>query len=51
MQVSYGAPVEQLRVALEARGFTVTGSGATLRIVRRSPVAPAPATSPGGGRP
>jgi hypothetical protein len=48
MQVSFGAPVEQLRTALEARGFTVSGSGATLRIVRRIPAAPA-AASPGGG--
>ncbi|MBN8832025.1 MAG: heavy-metal-associated domain-containing protein [Sphingomonadales bacterium] len=45
MQISFDGPVDQLRGALEARGFTVTGSGTSLRITRRT-AAPAP---PGGG--
>ncbi len=49
MQVSFDAPPEQLRTALEARGFTVTGSGTALRIVKRgaSPTPPPPVA--GGG--
>ncbi len=35
MQVGFDGPPEQLRAALEARGFAVTGSGTALRIVRR----------------
>lgn len=35
MQVSFGASLEELRTALSARGYTVQGSGTTLRIVRR----------------
>jgi hypothetical protein len=35
MQVTFGQPVEQLRAALGARGFTVVGSGTTLKIVRQ----------------
>lgn len=35
MQVSFEGSPEQLRAALEARGFTVSGSGSTLRIARR----------------
>jgi len=35
MQVNFDGAPEQLRAALEARGFAVTGSGATLRITRR----------------
>jgi hypothetical protein len=45
MQVSFEGPVEQLRAALETRGFNVTGSGTNLRIMRRT-AAPPPA---GGG--
>jgi len=53
MQVGFDGPIEQLRVALEARGFTVTVNGATLRIVRRAQTAPptaAPVPSGGGGQ-
>lgn len=39
MQVTFAGPVEQLRSALEARGLTLTGSGANLRIARRAPAA------------
>jgi hypothetical protein len=35
MQVSYEGTPDQLRAALEARGLNVSGSGSTLRIVRR----------------
>jgi hypothetical protein len=48
MQVSFDGPVEQLRAGLEARGFTVSGAGNTLRITRRA-AAPAPQPSGGGG--
>ncbi len=47
MQVAFTGPVDQLRVALEARGYGVTVSGTTLRITRRAPApagSPAPAT-------
>jgi len=37
MQVTFAGPVEQLRTAVEARGLTLTGSGGSLRIVRRAP--------------
>jgi hypothetical protein len=37
MQVGFDGSVEQLRAALETRGFTVTGSGTNLRIARRGP--------------
>ncbi|MET0238444.1 MAG: heavy-metal-associated domain-containing protein [Sphingobium sp.] len=47
MQVTYAASLEELRTALAARGFTVQGSGTTLRIVRRTP---APASAPAGGQ-
>lgn len=36
MQVVFGQSLEELRIALAARGYTVQGSGTTLRIVRRS---------------
>ncbi|MBN8818097.1 MAG: heavy-metal-associated domain-containing protein [Sphingomonas sp.] len=48
MQVGFDGPVEQLRAALEARGFSVAVSGSTLRITRRAGAAPA-SQSPGGG--
>ena len=35
MQVTFGASLDELRTALSARGYTVQGSGTTLRIVRR----------------
>ncbi len=35
MQVAFEGTPEQLRAALEARGFAVSGSGTTLRIARR----------------
>lgn len=35
MQVTFGQSLEELRLALSARGYTVQGSGTTLRIVRR----------------
>lgn len=47
MQVTADTPLDQLRTALEARGFTVAVSGNTLRIVRR---AAAPSGPPGGAR-
>jgi hypothetical protein len=37
MQVTFGASLEELRIALAARGYTVQGSGTTLRVVRRGP--------------
>lgn len=36
MQVAFGSSLEELRMALSARGYTVQGSGTTLRIVRRT---------------
>lgn len=42
MQISFGQSLEELRMALAARGYTVQGSGTTLRIVRRN-------ASPSGG--
>ncbi|BAK66178.1 hypothetical protein SLG_15030 [Sphingobium sp. SYK-6] len=48
MQLGFTGSADQLRVALEARGFSVSGSGSTLRIVRRAG-APAAQPSPGGG--
>ncbi|MFT3966474.1 MAG: heavy-metal-associated domain-containing protein, partial [Sphingobium sp.] len=36
MQVTFGQSLEELRIALAARGYTVQGSGTTLRIVRRN---------------
>ncbi|MCE7797424.1 heavy-metal-associated domain-containing protein [Sphingobium sufflavum] len=36
MQVAFGQSIEELRIALAARGYTVQGSGTTLRIVRRT---------------
>lgn len=51
MQVGFDGPVEQLRTALEARGFTVNVSGSTLRIVRRAQGAtPSPTPQGGGGQ-
>ncbi|MBO9582141.1 MAG: heavy-metal-associated domain-containing protein [Sphingobium sp.] len=35
MQVSFEGSIDQLRAALEGRGLSVSGSGSTLRIVRR----------------
>jgi len=35
VQVTFGASLDELRTALSARGYTVQGSGTTLRIVRR----------------
>ncbi|HEX7876578.1 MAG TPA: heavy-metal-associated domain-containing protein [Sphingobium sp.] len=43
MQVSFDGTVEALRAALQARGYTVTGSGSTLRVRR--------ASAPAGGAP
>ena len=40
MQVSFDGTIEMLRMALQARGFTVAGSGGTLRITRRGAGAP-----------
>ncbi|HEX7872954.1 MAG TPA: heavy-metal-associated domain-containing protein [Sphingobium sp.] len=40
MQISFGQSLEELRIALAARGYTVQGSGTTLRIVRRGAGAP-----------
>lgn len=37
MQLGYDGAPEQLRAALEARGYTVAGSGTTLRIARHAP--------------
>lgn len=42
MQVSFEGGADALRAALQARGFSVTGSGASLRIRRGAP-------APGGG--
>jgi hypothetical protein len=51
MQVGFDGPVEQLRTALEARGFTVNVNGSTLRIVRRAQGAtPSPTPQGGGGQ-
>jgi hypothetical protein len=51
MQVGFDGPVEQLRTALEARGFTVNVNGSTLRIVRRAQGAtPSPSPQGGGGQ-
>jgi hypothetical protein len=42
MQVTFGQSLDELRLALAARGYTVQGSGTTLRIVRRAgPAVPA----------
>jgi len=41
MQVSFEGTVESLKAALQARGFTVSGSGSTLRISRRGGAASA----------
>ena len=45
MQVSFDGGVDALRAGLQARGFTVTGSGNALRI-RRAGAAPAGAPTP-----
>jgi len=45
MQVSYDGTADALRAALQARGFTVSGSGSALRI-RRGGAAPAGAAPP-----
>ncbi len=45
MQVVFTGSIDQLRAALESRGFSVSGSGTTLRISRRS----APSPQPAGG--
>lgn len=44
MQVSFDGSIDMLRSGLQARGYTVTASGATLRVARRA--APAPAAPP-----
>lgn len=49
MQVSFAGPIEQLKSALESRGFSVTVSGASLRIVRRAGAQTAPPASGGSG--
>lgn len=51
MQATFAGSTDELRVALSARGYSVTGSGTTLRIARRiaAPAPPPPAT--GGGAP
>lgn len=41
MQVSFDGSADQLRAALESRGLSVSGSGSTLRIVRRGGGGPA----------
>ncbi|MBO9671287.1 MAG: heavy-metal-associated domain-containing protein [Sphingobium sp.] len=41
MQVSFDGSADQLRAALESRGLSVTGSGSTLRVVRRGGGGPA----------
>jgi hypothetical protein len=49
MQVSFEGPIDQLKLALEARGYSVSAAGTTLRISRRAaaPAAsPAPAAAP-----
>lgn len=50
MQVSFTQSLEELRVALAARGYTVQGSGTTLRIIRRA-TATTPPGAPGGESP
>jgi hypothetical protein len=40
MQVSFGQSLDELRMALSARGYVVQGSGTMLRIVRRNAGAP-----------
>jgi hypothetical protein len=40
MQVTFGQNADQLRAALAARGYSVLGSGTTLRIVRGAPQPP-----------
>jgi len=47
MQATFNGPAEQLRAGLEARGFIVTGSGTTIRIVRRGATPAAPAGGSG----
>jgi hypothetical protein len=49
MQVGFGGTAEQLRAQLEARGFSVSLTGTTLRIARR--VAAPPPAEGGGSRP
>lgn len=50
MQVGFGGTIEQLRAQLEARGFTVSLSGTTLRIARRA-ATPPPTPEGVGSRP
>jgi hypothetical protein len=45
MQVAFGQNADQLRAALAARGYSVLGSGTTLRIVRSAPQPAPPAGS------
>jgi hypothetical protein len=45
MQVSFDGTADALRAALQARGFTVSGSGNALRI-RRGGASPAGAAPP-----
>jgi len=45
MQVSFDGTADALRAGLQARGFTVSGSGSALRI-RRGAAAPAGAAAP-----
>lgn len=47
MQVSFQQSADELRTALSARGYTVAGSGTTLRITRRTaPTLPATGEAP-----
>lgn len=50
LQASFSGTPDELRVALSARGYTVTGRGTTVRIVRRTaPAAAPPPPATGGG--
>jgi hypothetical protein len=49
MQVAFGGSIEQLRGALEARGFTANLSGGNLRVTRRTSAPPASPPVGGGG--
>ncbi|WP_340264644.1 heavy-metal-associated domain-containing protein [Sphingobium mellinum] len=46
MQVGFDGTADALRAALQARGFSVTGSGSTLRIRRQAGAAPNGASAP-----
>ncbi len=53
LQAGFTGTPDELRVALSARGYAVTGRGTTLRITRRSAgvAAPAPPAAGGGATP